>query len=374
VAQRNRVASTRITRRRFLAKASALGSFTGIAMTTAACAPNDHFESTARALRRPLSESAEPVTLLQEFVRCATLAPNGHNTQPWMFDLSPDRISIRPDFSRRTPVVDPDDHHIWVGLGCATENMVIAAAALGKHADVKVHPHEIRVTFDSGPSSPSPLVEAIFQRQCTRADYDGQPLANDVLKDLERAADRSGVQLLLLTERARIEGVIEYVTQANSAQMRDPAFVSELKRWIRFDDSQAVSTGDGLSARSSGNPTLPSWLGGPLFSLFFREKSENDRYAKQLRSSAAVAVFVGAHSEPANWFEVGRTYEHFALAATALGIRTAFVNQPIEVPTVRSPFAGWLGIGSQRPDLVVRLGRGPQLPYSLRRPVAAVIG
>ena len=25
-----------------------------------------------------------------------------------------------------------------------------------------------------------------------------------------------------------------------------------------------------------------TWIGGPLFSLFFREKSENDRYAKQL--------------------------------------------------------------------------------------------
>jgi hypothetical protein len=142
--------------------------------------------------------------------------------------LSPDRISIRPDFSRRTPVVDPDDHHIWVSLGCATENMVIAAAVLGKHADVQVDPHEIRVTFDGGPSAPSPLVEAIFQRQCTRADYNGQPLANDVLKDLERAADRSGVRVFLLTERAKIEGVIEYVTQANSAQMRDPAFISEL--------------------------------------------------------------------------------------------------------------------------------------------------
>jgi hypothetical protein len=107
--------------------------------------------------------------------------------------------------------------------------------------------------------------------------------------------------------------------------------------------------------------------------VFFREKSENDRYVKQLRSSAAVAVFVGARSGPAGWFEVGRAYERFALKATALGVRTAFVNQPIEVPAVRSQFAEWLGIGSQRPDLVVRLGRGRLLPYSLRRPVAAVI-
>ncbi|MDP9011568.1 MAG: nitroreductase family protein [Pseudomonadota bacterium] len=343
-------------------------------MTTAACAPNDHFESAARELRHPLGQSTEPVALLREIVRCAILAPNGHNTQPWMFALSPDLISIRPDFSRRTPVVDPDDHHVWVSLGCAAENIVIAAAALGKHADVQVDSHEIRVSFDSGPPATSPLVEAIFQRQCTRAEYDGQPLANDILRDLERAADRSGVRVILLTERAKIEGVIEYVTQANSAQMRDPAFISELKHWIRFDDSQAIASGDGLAARSSGTPTSPPWVGGALFSWFFREKSENDRYAKQLRSSAAVAVFIGARSDPASWFEVGRAYEHFALAATALGIRTAFVNQPIEVPAVRSSFSGWLGTGTQRPDLVVRLGRGPQLPYSLRRPVAAVIG
>ena len=103
------------------------------------------------------------------------------------------------------------------------------------------------------------------------------------------------------------------------------------------------------------------------------EKSENDKYAKQLRSSAGVAVFVGERADPANWFEVGRAYEHFALAATALGVRTAFVNQPVEVRAVRTQFAQWLGLGSQRPDLVVRFGRGPQMPFSLRRPVSDVI-
>lgn len=372
--QRNRFALNRISRRRFLEQASALGMFPGIAMTTAACAPNDRFELTARALRSPLRASAEPAAVLRELVRCATLAPNGHNAQPWMFDLSPRQISIRPDFSRRTPVVDPDDHHLWVSLGCAAENMVIAAAALGKHADVQINPQDVGITFDDGPPAPSPLVGALFERQCTRAEYDGRALENDVLKELELAAVRSGVHLVLLTDRAAIERVIEYVTQANSAQMHNPAFVSELKHWIRFDDSQALSSGDGLASRSSGNPTVPPWIGGPFFSLFFRENGENDRYAMQLRSSAAVAVFVGEDGNPASWFEVGRAYEHFALAATTLGVRTAFVNQPIEVPAVRSPFAEWLGLGSQRPDLVVRLGRGLRLPYSLRRPLRTVIG
>jgi hypothetical protein len=354
-------------------KASLLGALPVGAVTTAGCAPNDRYEATVRALRSPLRESVGSEALQRELVRCATLAANGHNTQPWKFALSPDRISIRPDVSRRTPAVDPDDHHVWVSLGCATENLALAAAALGKHTDVEVGTTEVRVALENAQPVRSSLVDAIFQRQCTRAEYHGQSLASDDLKNMVRAAERSGVRLLLLTERAKLEGVIEYVTQANSAQMHDPAFVAELKGWIRFNDAQAVSTGDGLFTRSTGNPTLPSWLGGPLFSVFFRENSENGRYAKQLRSSAGIAIFVGAHSEPADWFEVGRAYERFALAATALDVRTAFVNQPIEVPAVRSPFAEWLGLGSQRPDLVVRFGRGPLLPYSLRRPVTAVI-
>jgi hypothetical protein len=70
---------------------------------------------------------------------------------------------------------------------------------------------------------------------------------------------------------------------------------------------------------------------------------------------------------------VGRCYERFALQSAALGIRNAMLNQPVEVPTVRRQFASFLGIGTRRPDLVVRFGRGPKLPSSLRRPVEAVL-
>ena len=345
----------------------------GLALTNAACAAGGGYEAAVRASRSPLQESAGHAALLQELVRCATLAPSGHNTQPWKFGLSADAISIRPDLARRTAVVDPDDHHLWVSLGCATENLVLAAASLGKHADVAFGPREVHIALNTAAPVRSPLVNAIFQRQCTRAEYDGQALPNDVLQELARAAERSSVRVLLLTGRPKVEGVLAYVTQSNSAQLRSPAFVKELKNWIRFDEADALATGDGLFSRLTGNPTLPRWLGNALFNMVLSEKSENDRYAKQLRSSAGVAVFVGERADPANWFEVGRAYEHFALAATALGVRTAFVNQPAEVPSVRTQFAQWLGLGSGRPDLVVRFGRGPQLPYSLRRPVAEVI-
>jgi nitroreductase len=333
----------------------------------------DEYETALSALRGPLRESAEHGQWQRELVRCATLAANGHNTQPWKFALSPGAISILPDLSRRTPVVDPDEHHLWVSLGCATENLVLAAAALGKHAGVVFSPQGVQVALDDATPARSPLVNAIFRRQSTRADYDGQPMPSGVLRELEQAAARSGVSMLPFTERTRIESVLDYVTQGSSAQIRDSAFVSELKRWIRFNEADALATGDGLFSRLTGNPTLPRWLGSVLFSRLLSEKSENDKCARQLRSSAGVAVFVGERADPASWFEVGRAYEHFALAATVLGVRTAFVNQPVEVPMVRTQFGQWLGLGSQRPDLVVRFGRGPQMPYSLRRPLADVI-
>ena len=68
-----------------------------------------------------------------------------------------------------------------------------------------------------------------------------------------------------------------------------------------------------------------------------------------------------------------RSYERFTLQATALGIRNAFLNQPIEVASVRPQFADAVGLTGRRPDLVVRFGRGPTLPPSLRRPVQAVL-
>jgi hypothetical protein len=56
-----------------------------------------------------------------------------------------------------------------------------------------------------------------------------------------------------------------------------------------------------------------------------------------------------------------------------LGVRTAHLNQPVEVAALRPQFAGFLGLPGRRPDLVVRFGRGPTLPPSLRRPVQAVL-
>ena len=119
--------------------------------------------------------------------------------------------------------------------------------------------------------------------------------------------------------------------------------------------------------------SVPRWLASPLFGWFLSADSENAKYAKHIRSSAGIAVFVSDADDKAHWIEAGRCYERFALQATALGIRTAFVNQPVEVASIRPRFASLLGVAGKRPDLVVRFGRGPAMPGSLRRDVDAVL-
>ena len=170
-----------------------------------------------------------------------------------------------------------------------------------------------------------------------------------------------------------MDAILDYVVQGNTAQMRDQAFMAELIAWIRFDDNMAVESLDGLSARSSGNPSLPAWIARRLLPFVMTEKGENDKYAKHIRSSAGIAVFAAASDDRAGWIAAGRAYQRFALQATVLGIRHAFLNQPVEVPSLRPQFASYMGIGDRRPDLVVRFGRGPTLPRSLRRPIQAVI-
>lgn len=366
-----------VTRREFIVSTAA--SVGGLAAMTSCSSDSgaDGYENAVRSIWRHGAASAgDKPALLRELVRYATLAPSSHNTQCWKFQLEDRSISILPDLSRRCPAVDPDDHHLFVSIGCAAENLVQAALANGLKGHVAFNDsarNAPKVLLEPTKAVATDLFKAIPERQSTRAEYDGTPISTRELALLEKAGQGNGVRIILLTAREAMEKVLEYVVQGNTAQMNDRAFVEELKAWIRFSSRDAVRTGDGLYAASSGNPSVPAWLGGLLFGWFFTPKSENDKYAKHVRSSAGIAIFVSEAENPAQWIEVGRCYERFALQSAALGIRNAMLNQPVEVSALRPQFASFLGIGGFRPDLLVRFGRGPKLPPSLRRPVAEVL-
>ena len=339
---------------------------------TAAGQPATTYDAVAREVWTPIDTNGG----LRELVRAATLAANSHNTQPWKFTVSNKSILIEPDFSRRCPAVDPDDHHLFASLGCATENMVQAATAMGLRTIVAFDPAgagSISIAFEPAPAAASHLVSAITDRQCTRAEYDGIPVEANALRQLQSSHEDDGVERIFITDKSRMAAVLDYFVQGNTVQMRDQAFMAELKSWIRFSDSQAMELRDGLSSRSSGNRSLPAWFSRRLLPFVFTEGRENAKYAKHIRSSSGSVVFCAPTNDKAGWVLAGRAYQRFALEATSLGLKHAFVNQPVEVSNLRAQFATFLGLRERRPDLVVRFGRGPSLPKSLRRPVESVI-
>jgi hypothetical protein len=329
------------------------------------------YEAVMASFRAPLPATPGP----RDLVRFATLAANSHNTQAWTFLAGLGRIDILPDLTRATPVVDPDNHHLFISLGCAAENLSVAARSRGMPGEVSFDPVTSAFTFahTAGSATDTALSDAIPLRQSTRGLYDGSTLTAAEIGLLDAAARDPEVELILITDQRQMGQLADLIAAANTAQIEDPAFMTELKSWMRFNPRRALSTGDGLFSATSGNPNLPDWLGPTMVNWMFTAEGDNKQTATKITSSAGLAVFVGAKEDPAHWVRTGRACQRFALQATALGLKHAFLNQPVEVASYRPDLSALIGVTGQRPDLVMRFGRGNAMPFSARRLVDAVL-
>lgn len=322
-----------------------------------------------------LRSSIAPKANLSEIIRYATLAANGHNTQPWKFKVLENAIEIHPDTSRRLAVVDPQDREQWISLGCALENLVIAAEAAG-YANEIDYPVDaqgfIKVNLHSKMPKTSALFEAIPVRQSTRSEYRVEKVSADILAQVHAVATEPGVALQFIEGKDEIEHVLDYVNQGNLQQYADKAFVDELIHWLRFNKKEAMSSMDGLYTKCTGNPTVPRWL-GEMFVSGTKPQSQADADAKKLRSSAG-AVLVSSESDtPESWVRSGRVFERLSLQLTSLDLKSALLNQPIELPELRGQFQTAMGLGKNQPQLLLRYGVADAMPYSLRRPVEDIL-
>lgn len=314
----------------------------------------------------------------KELIRFATLAPSGHNTQPWKFSIKENSILLYPDYSRRLPVVDPDDHALYIGLGCALENLVIAANTLGYGAEVECFPPTdedcIRVTIDKEKVEVDPdLFSAIGHRQATRSKYDGRPIPQDELEQLRQAGKQEMVRLILFTEKKEIDPIIEFVKEGNRLQFRNKSFVNELIHWIRFTKKDALASGDGLNSASMGFPFLPTWLGRFVISTFATADGEARKAERLIRGSSGLALFIAESNSKQSWVNVGRSFERVVLKAAALNIRHAHMNMPCEEVEIRAKLQEHLGLRNEHPLLLLRIGYSDPMPRSYRRPVEDVL-
>jgi len=362
---------------KFLAAAgvTAVAATGGYALYT--YAPWLDYDQQANQARRPFAQGAAISAMpaqMRELVRYATLAASGHNTQPWRFAIQANAIKIHPDLTRHLPAVDPSDRELWISLGCALENLLIAARATGYAAEV-TYPDAadfIHIGLTADTPQASPLFDAIPLRQNTRSEYDGQLIPPADLDQVQAVPLEPGVVLHFVTNPTERETVLDYVNQGNLSQYADKAFVAELIDWVRFTKKESLASLDGLYAPAAGNPQVPRWL-GELFVTGTKPQQQADADAKKLRSSPGAVVVASAADDKSSWVRTGQVYERMALKLTALNIKSAFLNQPIEVAKVRPQFQSALGLGGALPQLLVRFGYADAMPRSLRRPVEQVI-
>ncbi len=97
------------------------------------------------------------------------------------------------------------------------------------------------------------------------------------------------------------------------------------------------------------------------------------RFARKPRSSPRAVVIALEADDKTAWVRTGQVYERLTLKLTSLNIKSAFLNQPLEVAELRSQFQNEMGLGASSPQLLVRFGYAEPMPRSLRRPVEQVI-
>lgn len=306
---------------------------------------------------------------MAELVRMATLAPNSHNTQGWTFTSLPGGVLVAIDPSRRTPVVDPDDHHLYVSLGAAVETLIVAATAYGVTATPQVAADgTVTLTFADG-AAPSPLLSAITLRQSHRGLYDGTALT-----DADRTALTAEPALRLIEDAPTRGALLDLTVAAYGAQMEDAAYRAELKSWLRFSQGAAIETADGLFSGCSGSPALPQMLGENLFGALVTAKGQSEALATQIDSSPALALLVTDPDTAEGRIDTGRRLARIGLAATVEGLAMAHINPALENPDSRAEVAQICAVTSGRPSLLLRLGRSSTpMPYSLRRPPAQTL-
>jgi hypothetical protein len=312
-------------------------------------------------------------------IQQATMAPSGHNTQPWKFKVQKNIIRIYPDFSRRLPVVDPDDHALYISLGCALENLVIAAQKDGYTSKVNYFPNSedyLEVEFSEGPSAEvTGLYRAIPERQSNRRIYNGSLISDDHLQQLSNANIYPDVELKIIqTDDKQIEPVIEFVKEANHIQFNDSAFIEELVSWIRFSKHEALERKDGLTSSAMGFPSVPRWLGNIIIRKFAKPEGEARKCEKMIRSSAVLIFFIAKNQTKKNWVDVGRSFERAALTATSLGISHAHLNMPCEVEAVRKKLSDYFELDTaEEPMLLIRFGYAKSMPRSPRRDISEIV-
>jgi hypothetical protein len=300
-----------------------------------------------------------------QLVRAGILAANPHNSQPWLFRVTDARIDLYADTRRNLGAVDPFLREMYIGLGAALENMLLAAKALGYDATLTLVPdasdstHAARLDLAPVPAQPSPLHDAIPRRHTDRGSYDtARPLAPETLAALRALNNEEAtLDLRWFTTPAERQRVADLTVAATEAFIADPEQAHDSDSWFRLDWTQVQQHRDGLTMDTQGVSPLIA-----VAAKLLPAGSEAQNNATWLQATRDVHVATAAAfgllvvrdaGELAQRMQGGRLWQRMHLWATTQGLSMQPLNQLAE-----------------RADREVQLGIAPQFGDALRELVA----
>ena len=342
---------------------------------------------------------------LLNMVRAGILASNPHNTQPWKFVIREDRIEVHADTARNLGSFDPYLREMHIGLGCAVENMRLAAGAAGLNADVTLPAGnllEARVDPENGPAailslSQSPadecadwLYDHIPFRHTNRGPYRlDRTLSLEARVWLHGAIAGFGDQVERQTffyepERPAIGRLIVSSTEkivADAEMARDSA------RWFRFSRDLVDEHRDGVTLDAAGLSPLIN-AAAKIIPAPSPEQSDQQWLATTRDTHVATAdmfglIYVRDLYDRPSALKAGQVWQRMHLTAAREGFAVQPLNQPMEMvdrerqlgqePETANALAAFCPEGWQ-PTFCFRAGY-PLRPARLspRRPVEEVV-
>ena len=292
----------------------------------------------------------------------AILAPSSHNTQPWRFSVNDSAISVFADKTRWLNVADADQRELFLSVGCALENLVVAAEHFGYACNVTYFPGDgdeiarVKLTLQGRPSGDERLFSALLSRHTNRNLYDSQRVQKDVLQILQNCSTEEDMQIYLTSELQARNDFRDLTVAADQVLFADINYKSELGHWL----------GQGMMG-----PTGVQALAAQMALVFLDIGSEQTRKDEELVDSTPVLGFIATkENDRISQVKAGRLFERVWLTATALGISIHPMSQALEVPEKKAQLSELLPDPSMYPQQTFRLGYSePAKEHSPRRPL-----
>jgi len=284
-------------------------------------------------------------------VAAGILASNPHDTQPWLFKVSAREIEIHASLARHLGSFDPFLREMHMGLGCAIENMRLAAAPNGYDLRIEMMPGHLRditpregfahaatlhLSLRTTEGDGSPLYDAIPKRHTNRYPYDRNralPAGFEAaLATVETLVP--DVKLFLYREGNRFEDLGKAIIEATYEIGRDRQMVHDSEAWFRDGPEEIESHRSGLTMDAVGlSPFMmvASKMLPRLSPEMTQAAWQNQTSTSQVPTAALLGfVAVRDRLDRVQALNAGRVWQHMHLNATTLGIDMHPLNQPVE--------------------------------------------